>query len=138
MDGQQSITVPYRRAREILLNWEPYRSMDAWEIGFRTDVPLALGYATILHDNIFLSWTRLPTDGGAIDRMVRGEAPVWADWSGEGPVFWLVDVAGMPGTNGIQLGRDVRRWLVDNGHLAKGERCMFRRHLGRRFGWALG
>jgi hypothetical protein len=127
---------PEQRAREILLHWEPYRSMSPQEIGLRIDVPLHLGFADVLSEGIFVSWTWLEQGTGAFNRMVFGRPPHFEDWSMAGPVMWLMDVAGKPGLTGMQVGRAINRHMQDIGIVQPGDRAAFRRRLGKRYGWA--
>lgn len=122
-------------ARGILLAHERYRELSPQDQGLRIDVPLHLGNATVVEDRLFLSWMR-PEMGDALDRQVCGDPPEFDDWKQAGPLLWLVDVAARIGTSGVWVGRQLGRTLLELGVAAEGERVAFRRHSGRRFGWA--
>lgn len=125
-----------QQARDILLRWEPYRSMSPQEIGMRVDVPLHLGFAAVLPERVFVSWTFLEKGTGAFTRMVLGDPPHHDDWSMNGPVLWLMDIAAAPDVTGMQVGRAINRHMQDIGLAVPGTRAAFRRHGGRRYGWA--
>lgn len=127
----------YVKARDILLAHEPYRSMPPHEIGMRIDVPLHLGLAAVLDEpGVFFSWSFIERGTGAFERMARGICPMYEDWSVDGPVLWLMDVAATPGTSGMQVGRAINHFMVSKGIVPPGQRAAFRRHSGRRFGYA--
>lgn len=126
-----------QRAREILLEWDLYRSMSPSELGARIDIPLELGFATVLPEGIFLSWSWLELETGGLGRMVAGDAPHHGDWSTRGPICWLMDVAARPGTKGVHVGRAINRYMLLSGRVNPGERGAFRRHRGARYGWAI-
>jgi hypothetical protein len=125
-----------QKARDLLLRYEPYRSMSPREIGMRIDVPLHLGFADVLPEGIFVSWSWLDRGTGAFQRMAWGHSPRFEDWSRDGPVLWIMDVAGRPGLTGMQVGRAINRHLQHKGVGNPGTRAAFRRHCGARFGWA--
>lgn len=124
-------------AREIMLHWPLYRTMSPQEIGLRIDVPLHLGFAHVVPDpGIFFSWSWIKKGTGAFNRMAFGHAPLYDDWSRDGEVLWLMDVAARPGVSGFEVGRTINSFMVGTGMVSPGTRAAFRRHRGRRFGYA--
>lgn len=130
------------RARDILFQYDPYRDMSAYEIGMRVDVPLHMGCAAIIEPGIFVSWMRPKPSGepqwpGALERLLMGLPPAYDDWFDDGPILWLVDVAAEPGVSGVEVGRRINEYMVGHGIIQDGECAAFRRHQGRRVGWAV-
>lgn len=138
-------------AREVLFEYEPYRSMSPHEIGMRVDVPVHLqkfqhwrlpsadpGQAP--HDVMF-TWARPKLERNIL-KLIGGECPDYEFWEDHDPTarLWIVDLAASPGTSGLMVGRFLS-WVLAETEIARvGEMVIFRRNGGinpGRFGKAV-
>jgi hypothetical protein len=127
------------RAREIFLNYEPYRSMMPDEIGQRLDLPAAMGklqhWRTPECEDVIFTWTR-PGQHRNILKLIDGSPPDYEFWEDYDPTarLWIVDMAATPGTSGVKVGR-LLSWALAEMHIAKpGSIVLFRRNGGARPG----
>ena len=134
-------------AREVMFQYEPYRSMSPHEIGMRIDMPIELQKfqhwrlpGNPPHDVMF-TWAR-PKRERNILMLIEGVCPDHEFWEDYDPTarLWIVDMAASPGTSGVRVGRFLSWVLAETGIAQLGEMVIYRRNGGAtpgRFGKAI-
>jgi hypothetical protein len=126
-----------QEARKVLLDYEPYRSMSPEELGYRIDIPSALGHlewwSFPTGGQLCFTWARPVYQSRHLEDLLHGRQPHYDLWEEEGPFVWIVDMAAKK-MSGVQVGRMLSYILAEMQICEIGDTVIYRRNGGARPG----